>query len=77
VAAWPRALSGSFRCIAAGNVLTAGAEGTLKGFLVGTLVAVLLVIATLFAYDRLQIDSSQGYRPAPYVHVDQTEFGRG
>ena len=46
----------------------------MKGFLAGTVIAGVLLVATIFAYDWFQIDSFDGYQPSPYVHVDPSEF---
>lgn len=46
----------------------------MKGFLAGTVIAVVLLVATILAYDSFQIDSFDGYHPSPYVHVDPSEF---
>jgi len=45
----------------------------MQSFIVGSIVALVLVVAAFFAYDNFQIDSSTGYHRAPQVHVDANE----
>jgi len=47
-----------------------------KGFAIGAVIAVVLFVAAIFAYDHFAIDSMFGYDRPPYVHVDPSEYDR-
>ncbi|HLW26153.1 MAG TPA: hypothetical protein VKY54_00350 [Kiloniellales bacterium] len=49
----------------------------MKGFVAGAVVALLLLVASIYAYDLFAIESMFGYDRPPYVHVDPAEFGHG
>ena len=48
----------------------------MKGFVLGSVVAVVLLVAAIFAYDNFAIESMFGYERPPYVHVDPDEYER-